>query len=61
MKIWGHQDLDACPRCGDPEITAHILACKDEGAVWLFHDSVEMMGECMAKVEMAPDVQEAIK
>ncbi len=56
MKIWGHQDSDACPRCGEPETAAHVWACRDEGEVQAFHDSAATMEEGMVKTSTAPDV-----
>ncbi len=45
MKTSGHQDSDACPKCREPETTPYVFACKDEGAVHIFHDSSAMMEE----------------
>ncbi len=61
MKIWGQRESDACPRCGEKEIAAQVLAFQDEDVVRVFHDSVETLDEWVIKSDMVPEVQQAIK
>ncbi len=47
----GLQGIRRLPRCGEKEIMAHILSCKDKSIVWGFHDLVEMMDAWKVKAD----------
>ncbi len=40
---------------------AHVLACQDEGVVWVIYNSMESMDKWMVKMATALEVREAMK
>ncbi len=61
MKIWGKEETDKCPRCGEKETAKHDLYCKEHTAVQQFGELVEHLDKWMIKVDTTPDVQDRIK
>ncbi len=55
MKILGHRESDSCPKCGEKETAGYALAYRDNAAMRVFHESVEMLGDWMVL-----EVQQAI-
>ncbi len=42
-------------------MATHVLQCKDEEAVKVFHDSIESMDEWMVKADTVPEVRNTIR
>ncbi len=42
-------------------MATHVLQCKDEEAIKVFHDSIKSMDEWMVKADTAPEVRHAIE
>ncbi len=42
-------------------MATHVLACQDDEAVKVFHHSIKATDEWMIKVDIVPEVRQAIK
>lgn len=57
---WKKQDDNACPRCGYPESTDHVLQCKDSGAQEVWQSGIEELQEFLTTSHAHPLLAEAI-
>ncbi len=49
------------PNAQQKEKATYVLACQEEDAVKVFHDSIEAMDKWMVKADTVPEVRLAIK
>jgi hypothetical protein len=60
MKCWGLWMEDKCPRCGEPEDTAHVWICQGKGTIDIWDKAVEALELWLRTVNMDPKVTHLI-
>ncbi len=61
MKIWGKQETNKCPRCGEWETVEHVLQCHNLDAIQRFHNLMESLDEWMREANLALGIRNMIK
>ena len=57
LKRWGESPSDACPLCGQPEDTRHVLSCQDPRALLFWNDRYEKLSTWMRSSQTHPEIQ----
>ncbi len=60
MKRWKKWQEDKCPRCGAPEYSAHIWACKGEGTSDIWNRAIEALEQWLRISDTEPTVAHLI-
>jgi hypothetical protein len=60
LKRYNLQTHDECPRCTEPETTAHVLRCPAPRAVAIWNASIAMLNRWLIKAMTMPDLRLAI-
>ena len=53
---WGKQATDACPRCGAPENTLHVLTCSAEDADSPWTENISKLQTFLREVDTCPHI-----
>lgn len=56
MKHWWQWKEDQCPRCGQPEDSAHVWACKGEGTSDIWDKATEELGHWLRHMDTDPTI-----
>jgi hypothetical protein len=57
---WKYQRDDTCPRCDEPETTAHVLKCRGLGADQLWDSNVIKTDKTLKAIGTCPELRQAI-
>ena len=60
LQHWKKQDDNACPCCGLPEDSTHVLQCQACGANTIWEDNFQKLEKLLEDSHTHPDIQSAI-
>jgi hypothetical protein len=60
MKLWGPREMDACPRCSNPEDAGHVWFCDQMGALDVWEKALLDLSQWMETVQTDPDIRDTI-
>ena len=56
LAYWGKQPSTACPRCGEPETTTHVLLCAAENADEPWHENISHLETYLSDSYTCPSI-----